>query len=295
MQFLFSIKIMKKIGVSIPWDYISGNIVTTDGEILKQNFGNAADFLKFLKDIEVTHVELRHRKKDMPKSEMKSVFQLLTDSEFQITIHGDSPPEGKIWTINQVFPWIEAFNNTKPSASNPLMVTLHPYKGKKDKEVYRIQTVEFIRQLSDKIIENNIPIILALENQRNKGFIDPGTSFSEIEQMWKEINRSNVGICWDMGHCYANYLIDKTIYPLFPHDKFTKQVTHTHIHDLGPDGRTHWIFKENIVPLADNIEHLKNMGYSGVYNLELSFERFSSEPDQLKLLRDTIIKLREMI
>jgi len=286
---------MKKIGISIPWDYLSGNIVTTDGEILRQNFGNAACFLTFLKDLEVTHIELRHRKKDMPQSEMKSVFQLLADSEFQITIHGDSPPKGKTWTINQVFPWIEAFKNIYPSGSDPLMITLHPYKGNKEKEAYRIQTVKFIKQLSDKIKEFNIPIILALENQRNKGFIDPGTSFYEIEQMWKEIERSNVGICWDMGHCYANYLIDKSIYPLFPNDKFTKQVTHTHIHDLGPDGRTHWIFKENIVPLADNIRQLKNMGYSGVYNLELSFDRFFSEPDQPKLLKDTIIKLREMI
>jgi len=286
---------MKKIGVSIPWDYLSGNIVTTDGEILKQNFGNADNFLKFLKGHEVTHVELRHRQKDIPQSEMKSVIQLLTNSEFQITIHGDNPPEGKNWTFNQFFPWIEAFKETNPSISNPLMITLHPYKGKKNKGVYRAQTINFIRQLSDKIRELNIPINLALENQRNKGFIDPGTSFFEIEQMWKEIDRSNVGICWDMGHCYANYLIDKSIYPLFPHNEFTKEVTHTHIHDIGPEGRTHWIFKENIVPLADNIEHLKNMGYSGVYNLELSFERFSSEPDQLKLLRDTIIKLREMI
>ena len=286
---------MKKIGISIPWDYLSGNIVTKDGKILKQNFGNAADFLKFLKDLEVTHVELRHRKEDISKSEMKSVFQLITDSEFQISIHGDSPPNSKTWTINQVFPWIEAFKNTNSSISNPLMVTLHPYKGKKEKEVYRIQTVEFVRQLSDKLKKSNLPINLALENQRNKGFIDPGTSFFEIEQMWKDINRNNVGICWDMGHCFANYLIDNSIYPLFPHNKFTKAVTHTHIHDLGPDGRTHWIFKENKVPLAENVSRLIEAGYSGIYNLELSFDRFASEKDQSKLLKDTIIKLQEMV
>jgi len=286
---------MKKIGISIPWDYLSGNIITADGKILKQNFSHAPGFLKFLKDLEVTHVELRHRKIDMPKSEMESIFQLLTELGFLITIHGDNPPKDKTWTINQIFPWIEAFQNIYPSSSDPLMVTLHPYKGNIEKEIYRVQTVEFIKQLSDRIIEYNLPINLALENQRNKGFIDPGTSFFEIEQMWKEIDRSNVGICWDMGHSYANYLIDKSIYPLFPNNEFTKEVTHTHIHDIGPEGRTHWIFKENIVPLADNLRQLKDMGYKGVYNLELSFDRFTSEPHQQNLLKDTIIKLRDMI
>ena len=145
------------------------------------------------------------------------------------------------------------------------------------------------------IVDNNIPVKLALENQRSKNISDPGKSFLEIEGMWKEIDRSNVGICWDMGHCFANYLLDNTLYPIYPHSEFTAAAIHTHIHDLGPDGRTHWIFKENRVPLADFVKRLKAAGYEGVYNLELSFDRFAGEKNQQKLIEETIIKLREMI
>ena len=98
-----------------------------------------------------------------------------------------------------------------------------------------------------------------------------------------------------MGHCFANYLLDNTLYPIYPHFEFSAAVIHTHIHDLGPDGRTHWIFKENIIPLADYVGQLKVVGYEGVYNLELSFDRFAAEENQRSLIKETIIKLRNMI
>ncbi len=286
---------MKKIGISIPWNYLSGNIVTTDAEVLEQNFGSAPEFLNFLKDLEVTYVELRHRKKDMSQTDMDSVFQLLIDSEFKITIHGDNPLPGNTWTINEVFPWLDSFKRINPNENNTLMITLHPFTGAEPVDDYRAQTIEFIKRLDDMITSHNLPIKLALENQRSKKVNDPAKSFKGVEGMWKEINRTNAGICWDMGHCYSNHLLDNTLYPVYPHPEFSTATIHTHIHDLGPDGRTHWIFKENRVPIADFIRQLKAVGYKGVYNLELSFDRFASEKDHPKLIKDTIIKLGKMI
>jgi sugar phosphate isomerase/epimerase len=285
---------MKKIGISIPWDYLSGSIETMEASLLEKTYGNAENFLKFIKALGVTYIELRHRKKDMPNVHMEFVFKLLADFNFNITIHGDDLSYNN-WTINDVFPWIEAFKNVNSLISDQLMVTLHPYKGQASKSEYQVKTIEFIQRLADEIKNYYLPFSLALENQRNKGFVDPGTSFFEVEEMWREINRSNVGICWDMGHCYANYQLDNSTYPVYPHNKFTSATTHTHIHDLGPDGRTHWIFKENRVPLKDYIGQLKTAGYKGVYNLELSFDRFAGVKNQTDIVKDTIIKLREMI
>jgi sugar phosphate isomerase/epimerase len=295
MQFLFSIIFMKKIGVSIPWDYLSGKFIIKESKVIKDTYGRADKFLKLLQNLEVTHVELRHRKAEMSEMDMEAVFKLLYDFKFKITIHGDTPLQGNNWSINDVFPWLHSYKNIYSNFTEPIIVTLHPFTGSKEISYYREQTVTFIKRLDDFITKDNLPVKLALENQRSKKTNDPGKSFIEIEEMWKDINKTNVGICWDMGHCFANYLIDNSIYPLFPHKKFTKAAIHTHIHDLGPDGRTHWIFKENRVPLADNVSQLKDAGYSGIYNLELSFDRFFSEPDQPKLLKETIIKLREMI
>ena len=303
MQFLFSIKVMKKIGVSIPWDYLSDKIIIKESKVLKDTYGKADSFLKFLKDLNITHIELRHRKAEMSEDDMEIVFKILYDFKFKISIHGDTPPQGNIWTVKKVFPWLDSYNKIFSHSDDFVIITLHPFTGSESISTYREQTINFIKRLDNFITEDNLPIKLALENQRSKKINDPGKSFLEIEGIWQEIDRNNVGICWDMGHCYAketigdvaNYLIDNSIYPLFPHNKFTDAVIHTHIHDLGPDGRTHWIFKENRVPLAKNISQLKDAGYSGIYNLELSFDRFASECNQQKLLKDTIIKLRKML
>jgi len=286
---------MKKIGMSIPWDYLSGNIVTTDAELLKQNFGSAAEFLNFLKDLEVTHIELRHRKTGMSQNDMESVFRILSDFKFYITIHGDNPLQGDDWTINDIFPWLDSFNKINPNNIDTIIITLHPFTGPDSEAIYREQTVEFIKRLDDLILKNTLPIKLALENQRSKKISNPGISFIEVEGMWKEICRNNVGICWDMGHCFSNYLLDKTLYPIYPHFEFSAATTHTHIHDIGPDGRTHWVFKENKVPLSDYIRQLKAAGYTGIYNLELSFDRFAAENNHPKFIKDTITKLRDII
>ena len=110
LQFLFSIRNMKKIGVSIPWDYLSGNIKIKESRILKDTYGKADIFLNYLKDLNVTHIELRHRKAEISEEDMEIVFKLLYDFKFKITIHGDTPIHGNKWTITDVFPWLNSYN-----------------------------------------------------------------------------------------------------------------------------------------------------------------------------------------
>ena len=121
---------MKKIGISIPWDYLSGCIVTKEAEIFKNTYGKPEIFLKFIKDLEVTHIELRHRKIDMPKIDMESVFQLVLDFKFRITIHGDNPLQGNIWTVNEAFPWLNSFKKINPNTDDTIIEVSHPDQNK---------------------------------------------------------------------------------------------------------------------------------------------------------------------
>lgn len=287
---------MKQIGISIPWDYIADNIVSEDGTVLNNIYGQSDKFLRFLKDLEVTHIELRHRKKDISEADMTRVFKKLIDFGFSITVHGDSLQNSENQSLINNLPWFEIYrkiSNTKI----PVMVTLHPVTGSDESSIlhYNRKTVQIIQDLSGIISNEELPLRLALENQRSKRNSITGTSFKDIDSMWKEINRDNVGICWDMGHCMANNILDEARYPLQPHSDFIAAATHTHIHDIGPSGRTHWLFKENIVPLEDYVQSLKKADYKGVYNLELSFYRFKDDKDQKMQMEKSILKLRDLL
>lgn len=287
---------MKKIGISIPWDYLAENIVTEDGAAINKVYGHSNQFLKILKDLKVTHIELRHRKKNISEMDMANVFKRLLDFNLSVTIHGDILQTERNQSITDIFPWFEIYKKINRS-ENPVMVTLHPVTGTDQDSLpeYNNQTVALIRDINEIIAKEELPLKLALENQRNKADSIAGTSFKDIENMWKKINGEHVGICWDMGHCVANNRIDSIRYPLYPHSEFTAAAVHTHIHDIGPDGKTHWFFKENIVPLSDFIQSLKAENFKGVYNLELSFSRFKNENKQREQLEKSILKLRDLI
>ncbi len=126
-----------------------------------------------------------------------------------------------------------------------------------------------------EIEKNMLPVKIAYENQREKGFADPATRFKSISASLSRIQRKEIGTCWDMGHSYANFL--KNNYEELPDGIFLENAIHTHIHDLdNKTGATHWPLIFGNTPVERYIEILKKHRYSGLYNLELSTERFSS-------------------
>lgn len=102
---------MKKIGVSIPWDYLSGKIIIKESKIFSHN-------------------------------------------------------------------------------NESIIVTLHPFTGSESISKYREQTIYFIKKLDNCITEKNLPIKLALENQRSKKINDPGGNLlcrHQQEALYKEV------------------------------------------------------------------------------------------------------------
>jgi sugar phosphate isomerase/epimerase len=159
-------------------------------------------------------------------------------------------------------------------------------------EDLRLGTIAILRKLV--LLQNDWKhrYRFALENQRVKGSVNPGRSFDGILSMCDEIDSPAVGICWDFGHGVANHI--KNSLPLYPPKEFLAACIHTHIHDLGPSGATHWPFAENVVPLEDFGGLLVAQAYKGVFNLELGFDRFGAVKGKWDLLAASISRLRQL-
>jgi len=282
---------MNKLGVSLPWDYLSDTILRQESDVIKSNFGSCTTFLKVLKAEGITSIELRHRHKNLTCEDMHKAVTIVREFEFSLTIHGETLPETSVLNFNKLFPWHKIIDELYENDKSKIIVTFHPLIKKKEEVQLVKLTVEILKKL---LTSNNLfSCKYALENQRYRGYIDPGVTFKGIFGMISRVPKDKIGICWDMGHSYANVINYNQ--PLFPPEEFLKRVIHTHIHDLGPAGETHWMFKENQVPLYENVKLLQSYNYRGVYNLELSFNRFAEEPDINGLVMKTIEKLRKLI
>ncbi len=282
---------MNKLGVSLPWDYLSDSCISKEAVEIKKSFGSSRDFLTLLKTEGVSSIELRHRKKDLSPEEIHKAVETVINAGFSITLHGDALPLPESFEYNSLFPWDNILRKLCRGYKDLITVTFHPIIAENNKILSAKLTTEtlwILSQYRDDSIYNFV-----LENQRSKGYIDPGITFTGVVNMVKKIPGKKIGICWDMGHSYSNTV--NYNHPPFPPKEFLERVTHTHIHDLGPTGRTHWPFKENNVPLKENIELLKSFGYKGVDNLELSFDRFSEEPDIKGMVMSSIRALRSLV
>lgn len=286
---------MNAIGVSLPWDYISENYVTREACVVRETIGPPSGGLSFLKGLGVTSIELRHLHPKLSHSDMTRTLGILGESDIGITIHSESPPDSDEWSVLDLFPWFKILEENNIVNQDIITVALHPLQdaGSGSVETLRKGTVSMIRKLTE--LQNNWKqrYHFALENQRVKGLVDPGTTFDEIFAMFSELNRSEVGICWDFGHGYANHI--KNGHPLLPPEGFVAAATHTHIHDLGPTGATHWPFSEMAVPLSNYVNLLLSQGYEGTLNLELGFDRFEGVENKIELLElsiDKLIRLR---
>ena len=155
------------------------------------------------------------------------------------------------------------------------------------------RTVSALQRLVDSIAKESLPLQLALELNRAKGKVDPSTTYRGVLDMCEQVGDSRVGICWDLGHTQSNVL--RGVCPPDPPEEFLRRVVHAHIHDIGPDGGTHWPLIFGNVPLARYVEGLKGVGYDGCCVLELSPLRFSDRLDVGESIRRSVILLREAL
>ena len=238
------------IGVSLPFGWF------TDG-------GDVEPTLALLKQHGVESVELRTVRPQHDPQAVLAAAKQLWQAGFQITVHGsvtavDTAVEEVFAPLQALLPNLE---------QEKLNVTIHPVVG---------DNAALLVALSDYILEKKLPVTIALENNRRMPDKTQGDSAALVLEAVERANRSNVGICFDMGH-YAYYV--KKNHPddpeRMPGKAFFKRVIHTHIHAM-KELRTHFPLGVYELPLDRYMDALAN-GYLGVYNLELDFPRIAPE------------------
>lgn len=257
-----------RVGVSLPLHWLAGEEDKTEMLQLLQHHG-------------VQSVELRTVRPGQEPEAVLRAAELLWENGFQITVHGgvnsvDTAVSDVFAHLAQLLPALR---------QDKLNITIHPVVG---------DNAAMLTSLSDHILAHELPVTIALENNRLLPDKTQGDSTALVLAAVKAANRPNVGICFDMGH-YAYYV--KKNFPespdLLPDAEFWKYVIHTHIH--GVNGlTTHFPLGLYELPLQAFLEKL-SYGYFGVYNLELDFPRFEDLHTPVEALDRSIPYLQQSL
>ena len=241
------------IGVSLPFRRLTGEQDTP--------FADIDAFLKKLKNEGVCSIELRAVAPGTDPDSVFDVVQKIRNSGMRITVHGSIKSQET--AVSDIFdPLTKVLSYF---VGDELIITVHP-------TVY--DNVAILKSVSDYITENNLPVRIALENNRFMPDGERGDCIGFVLSIVNSVNRDNVGICFDMGHYYYNSLIDSPDdEKVLPPKEFLRKVIHTHIHALGTGNSTHFPFNsDTALPLKEYLDALAH-NYFGVYNIELEHRR----------------------
>lgn len=157
----------------------------------------------------------------------------------------------------------------------PVPCALHPHYatyGIARAEALRTTTVA-LTALCDVLAHAGSPVLPALELCRQRAGGPVGITFDELLGMRNAVSARNLGLCWDVGHGFANHRAG--LAPLAPEGEFVSAVVHTHLHDLDASGSTHGPLRSTEGNAADAIRRLAHEGYRGIYDLELEPGRWA--------------------
>jgi sugar phosphate isomerase/epimerase len=279
------------ISISLPGLYLCERYDDEASRLLYQAFGAPGACLERLRAQDVAAVEVRYSHKSLRPKDIRGAIDRLRALGLGISIHGELSSGAPRQNLFRSFPWVEHLLDCVPRRRDPLVCTLHPLEsvgvGPRDS---RARTLQALHGLADQAGRQGLPIEFALELMRAKAAHRTAVTYEEVLSIVQTLDHPRVGICWDMGHGYAN--IRRGLMALAAPESFARRVIHTHIHGLSPKGRTHWFLNGANLPLALFVSTLVRSGYGGVYNLELSPERFAGIGDLAELVTKSVLVLR---
>ncbi len=271
-----------RIGLSLPINYVTGKLACELSTSWARAYESVDECLKVFTGLGVTSVEISKISRKTPPSQLRHAVKVVGDMGLGITIHGWLPDMGSQTDVPLGIQELEkALIEYEPKSLIPFTVHSHSYNhcmGATESEVTE-QTIRDLNSLSEALAPKSV-LAVALELCRHKERRSIGVTFEGVLSMVEQISPGDIGICWDMGHSQANYLERRDV--RLPSEEFLKQVVHTHIHDVGSNGRTHWPVLTEQGYIRDCIDILKSSGYSGAYNLELSLLRWESSPKECR-------------
>ena len=281
-------------GISLPINYLAGTPLNDEDFLYLKHYENPLILLQNLKEAGVTSIELRAIEAETDLKIASLAADSVLDSGLDLTIHGYFPKNVNCHRFSEYLPSIASIVDTLKFYKASSTMTLHTHRSRDTDLTKLIQfNVDVIRNLVKCIEDEKLPLKIALEINRNKGYPDPSIAYASLITVMQEVGNPHVGFCWDFGHSFWN--TSKGYIELIPPSGFLDDVIHTHIHDLSPHGQTHWPLSQGIIPLEDFIAPLKLRNYSGTYNLELRPERWNHVMDFKNGIFDSISILTPFI
>lgn len=281
------------VGLSLPVGYL-GAAGPPDSCPFTEMLGPREQGLRALREAGVSSLELRSVHTGTPRELALEAYRQAAGSGFAVTVHGVLPTFEDGLPVEKDLAAIDAVAEVACAEGTRLVVTVHTYSGT-DRACadHARATEDALRRLLSRP-GSAASVRFALELSRDKdGMIDPSTSYERLAEMVGQFTTERVGICWDFGHNYAN--IARKCCDELPPDEFLRYVIHTHIHDLGDNGKTHCPLRRENQLLERQVSLLRGHGYSGPLNLELSPGRFPEARAQWReLLFGSIRRLQEV-
>ncbi len=261
------------IGFSLTTEFLAGTPIKTGDKALLDKYQSPESFLETLKERGVHYIELRNVKPGMDNKLVLDAVKTVRSAGMDITIHGVLGENDTGKSFFEIFPSIAGILELIPDHPDRVIITVHTYSdktGHSDELSERtIKTVSRWVELMDK---GDLPFNVAVEINRSKGIVDPSVSCEGVMRIVEGINHGRVGVCWDMGHYYTNF--KNGVAEKMPGEDFIKKVIHTHIHGIGEQGTHYPVILPEAGFLIPYINKLKSREYKGVYNLELTFDKF---------------------
>ena len=286
-----------KIGLSLPLSYL----LEPDTGAAQHEFfkwvGEPQAFLAELRQHGVQTVELQGIAPGFADPAALAAMKRLDAAGMGFTVHSHLPQNvGDPAIGNGVFPDLatpplpdlRAFMTAR--SARPVMV-VHAYATPDTRyEDLVAISVQSLQALIENLKRHDLPVRVALEINRYIGVTTPGVTYEGLLEIGKHFTDADLGFCWDMGHTQASILRQKL--PEAPPPEFVARVIHTHIHDLSPEGKTHWALRDSCPHLEAGVACLETHGYAGIYNLELYPNRWKPKENVKSALLRSVKRLQ---
>ncbi len=255
------------IGTSLALGILTGNPATEADKALLDAAGGPKALLERFRALGVGAIELRSVRPDTPRQITQACAALVLEAGLALTIHATLTDTD----ARSFYAALDPALKLLPKDHIRVPLTVHPLRTGSE-PLDQSGTVRLLRLFADEAERRGLNVALALENCR---IHRSGLSIMDCQGVTTtalEADRKNVGVCFDFGHLYSNFLTFPECTPFLPPEPFLRAAVHTHIH--GVTGTTHCPLTDESLPLEDYLRHLIGASYGGIYNLELECGRF---------------------
>jgi sugar phosphate isomerase/epimerase len=260
-----------RIGLSLPPGYLVEEAPEGSAAVWRATFGGVEGFLAAIRRAGVSSIEARSVREDAKPGLALRAAGRAWDAGLGFTLHGRLPRHLAGETLGEAYPALVPLAGALRARGEEAILTLHCY-SEQDGSLSQLaeRTVQALCGLLDVLQREGAPLSIALEINHVGPRVDPGITYAGIVEMIAGTGRPGIGACWDMGHAFMN--VQHGQLACVPCEAFLERVIHTHVHDLGP--RTHYPLTRGVVPVDLYVQLLRDRGYEGILNLELSPERY---------------------